>query len=313
MADKKRALVTGGAGFIGSHLVDRLVEEGFSVLVVDDLSTGREENISKEAEFERLDITDSRLVNVFQGWRPKIVFHFAAQVNLRRSLEDPIFDTRVNALGTLKVLECCRQAGSEKIVFSSTGGAIYGEPQNIPCDESHPTAPLSLYGANKRTAEHYLDVYRLCYGLRTTTLRFANVYGPRQDPHGEAGVVAIFSELMLAGKQPVVFGDGTKTRDYVFVSDLIEACVLAVEGGDGRVFNVGCAVETSDQEVFDTVAAVCRYQDRPRYDQVRPGEVYRIALDFSLIAKELGWKPATGFRAGVELTVPFYRRKLGLA
>lgn len=312
MGESKKALVTGGAGFIGSHLVDRLIGEGFGVLVVDDLSVGNEQNVNGDAEFEQIDITDPSLGKIFLSWRPQTVFHLAAQVNLRRSIEDPVFDTRVNALGTLRVLEGCRISGAAKIIFSSTGGAIYGEPTNIPCDETHPTQPLSVYGANKRTAEHYLDVYYHSFGLRATSLRFANIYGPRQDPHGEAGVVAIFSEQMLTDRQPVIFGDGSKTRDYVYVDDVVNACMRAVDGGDGRALNVGRGVETTDQDVFDTVASVCDYEGKPKYDEVRPGEVIRIALNSKLISEELGWKPVVDFKEGVARTVPFYRRKLGL-
>ncbi len=317
MTEARRALVTGGAGFIGSHLVDRLLADEWDVMVVDDLSTGHRENVNAGAEFEELDVTSSGLDSLFESWRPARVFHLAAQVNLRRSVEDPAFDTRVNALGTLRVLEASRRQAAEQVVFVSTGGAIYGEPAYRPCDEKHPCAPLSIYGANKRVAEHYLEVYRHSYGLRTTALRFANIYGPRQDPHGEAGVVAIFSELMLRDRQPAIFGDGGKTRDYVYVADAVSAVVLAAEGeakseGGSRVYNVGRGEEISDQEVFDTVAAACGYAGEPRYEEVRPGEVIRIALDSGLIESELGWRAGVGFVEGVELTVPFYRRKLGL-
>lgn len=313
MSEEVRALVTGGAGFIGSHLVDRLLESGHSVMVLDDLSTGREENINPEAEFEKLDISEADLNSLLRRWRPAFVFHLAAQANLRRSVEDPLFDTRVNALGTLRVLESSRKHGIKKVIFTSTGGAIYGEPAYRPCDEEHPCAPLSLYGANKRVAELYLEVYRESFGLASTTLRFANIYGPRQDPKGEAGVVAIFAERMLRDESVSIFGDGSKTRDYVHVSDAVAALMLAVNGGGGRVYNIGRGEEISDQQVFDAVADACNYENEPIYDEVRPGEVIHIALDATLIAKELGWRAGIGFDEGVKESVGFYRRKLGLA
>jgi UDP-glucose 4-epimerase len=313
MTQETKVLVTGGAGFIGSHLVDRLIERGCRVLVVDDLSTGHLENVNTEAEFEEIDITGEELAAVFDEWRPDIVYHLAAQANVRVSLEQPLFDTRVNAEGTLAVLEGARAAGSRKIIFTSTGGAIYGEPETIPCGEDHPIQPLSLYGANKRVAEHYVQVYKETYGLEYSVLRFANIYGPRQSPKGEAGVVAIFSELMLKGKQPVIFGDGSKTRDYVHIDDTVEALMLVLDGGRNRIYNIGKGVQTSDQQVFDTIAAAAGYDGPPEYGDFRAGEVMHIALDATLIQQELGWKPRYDFAAGIEATMPFYRNKFGIS
>ena len=312
MTEKKRALVTGGAGFIGSNLVDRLVADGFDVLVADDLSTGQEENLNPEARFERVDVSDEAFEQTLAGWRPELVYHLAAQANLRKSAEDPIFDTRVNAMGTLRVLEGSRKSGVAKVVFASTGGAIYGDPEIIPCDESTPCEPLSLYGANKLVSEHYLNVYRVSYGLGTAALRLANVYGPRQNPKGEAGVVAIFSQLMLSGEPTTIFGDGSKTRDYVYVGDVVDAFRRAEKAADGTIFNVGLGIEISDQDVFDEVSTACGYDRDPIYGEVRPGEVIHISLDAGAIRRELGWEPKVGFAEGVALTVPFYRKKLGL-
>ena len=312
MAEKKRALVTGGAGFIGSHLVDRLIADGYSVLTVDDLSTGLEENINPEAEFELLDISDARAEELIVRWRPELVYHMAAQANVRKSAEDPIFDTRVNAMGTLRVLEGCRAIGNARVVFASTGGAIYGEPEDIPCDENTPRRPLCLYGANKLVSEQYLEVYRLSYGLETATLRLANIYGPRQNPKGEAGVVAIFSQQMLAGEPVTIFGDGTKTRDYVYVGEVVDAFRLAAGARPGAFYNIGLGVEISDQQVFDEVSAACGYDRDPIYADVRPGEVIHIALDAALIRRELGWDPKVSFADGVAKTVPFYKKKLGV-
>jgi UDP-glucose 4-epimerase len=312
MSPNKRAVVTGGAGFIGSHLVDRLLAENYEVLVIDDLSNGFEENVHAPARLEKLDIVDQKVLQVFADFKPQKVFHLAAQANVRVSLENPMFDTRVNAQGTLNILEASRLNGVEKFIFSSTGGAIYGDPDNNPCPESTPCEPLSLYGANKLVAEHYIDVYKSSFNLPYTVLRFANVYGPRQNPHGEAGVVAIFAELMLQGKQPVIFGDGSKTRDYVHVEDVINAIILAADKGGPTIYNVGMGVETTDQEVFDAVAAAVGYEEKPNYGDFRPGEVNHISLDANKLRKDLGWTTKYDFRSGVEQTVPFYRKKLGL-
>lgn len=306
---KQRALVTGGAGFIGSHLVDRLLQENYEVLVVDDLSTGLKENLNSEAQFAEISIMSDEFDREFEQFRPSLVCHLAAQANVRLSLEDPLFDTRINAQGTLKVLEAARKNEARKVIFSSTGGAIYGEPESMPCDENHSCLPLSLYGANKLVAEHYIRTYKASYGLDFTVVRFANVYGPRQNPHGEAGVVAIFSELMLQGKQAVIFGDGSKTRDYVHVADVVDAIALCFEKGSGEIFNIGMGVETSDQQVFDAVAKATGYELPTKYDDFRAGEVMHISLDAGKIKRELGWDPKHNFEEGIEQTVPFYRAK----
>jgi len=312
MAEKRKALVTGGAGFIGSHLVKRLLQEEYDVLILDDMSTGLEENVPAEARLEQVDIVENQATEAFKAFKPELVFHLAAQANVRVSLDDPLFDTRVNAQGTLNMLEASRDTGIEKFVFASTGGAIYGDPPVNPCPEDTPIEPLSLYGANKRVAEQYIQVYQLSYKLRYAITRFANVYGPGQNPKGEAGVVAIFSELMLQGKQPKIFGDGSKTRDYVHVTDVVESVMLAAARGENDIYNVGMGVETSDQEVFDAIAATVGYHGEPNYGDFRAGEVNHISLDAGKLKRELGWKPQFEFRAGIENTVPFYRSKLGL-
>lgn len=308
--NRPKALVTGGAGFIGSNLVDMLLSENWEVLVVDDLSTGLRENLNATARLEELSIVEDRLRSVFAAWRPSHVFHLAAQANVRVSLDEPLRDTEVNAQGTLNVLEACRHCGVKKIIFSSTGGAIYGEPRQIPCTEDHPRLPLSLYGANKLVAEHYIDVYRHSYGLDYSIFRFANVYGPRQNPKGEAGVVAIFSQLMLTGGQPVIFGDGTKTRDYVHVSDIISALRIGIKSASGCIYNVGTGFEISDRTVFDTIAENVEFTDEPRFSEYRAGEVYRIALDAGRLRREHGWAPKYDFRAGIRQTVPWYRERV---
>jgi UDP-glucose 4-epimerase len=311
MTEKKRAIVTGGAGFIGSHVVDRLLEREYEVLVIDNLANGFIENVHAPARLEEMDVVDAKVKNLFETFKPHQVYHLAAQANVRVSLDDPMFDTRVNAQGTLNMLENSRLNGVEKFIFTSTGGAIYGDPEKIPCPEETPCVPLSVYGANKLVAEHYVDVYHSSYGLEYAVARFANIYGPRQNPKGEAGVVAIFAELMLQDKQPVIFGDGSKTRDYVHVSDTVDAVMLIAEKGKNDIYNVGMGVRTSDQEVFDAVAAATGYEKEPEYADFRPGEVNHISLDATKL-KNLGWKPEYDFRGGVEQTIPFYRKKLDL-
>lgn len=311
MTEKRRAIVTGGAGFIGSHVVDRLLERDFDVVVLDDLSNGFEENVNPPARLEQVDIVSGKVADIFKKFKPHRVFHFAAQANVRVSLEDPLFDTRVNAQGTLNILEGSRLNGVGKFIFASTGGAIYGDPDDIPCPEETPCVPLSLYGANKLVAEHYVDVYKSSYDLPYSVVRFANIYGPRQNPKGEAGVVAIFAELMLQGKQPKIFGDGSKTRDYVHVSDTVDAVMLAADKGGNRIYNVGLGVETTDQEVFDAVADACGYPEKPEYADFRAGEVNHISLDAARL-RAMGWNPRYDFRQGVAATIPFYRQKLGL-
>jgi UDP-glucose 4-epimerase len=311
MPENKRAIVTGGAGFIGSHTVDALLNRDYEVLVIDNLSHGFESNVSESARLEVIDVVDEKVDQLFAAFKPHQVFHLAAQANVRVSLEDPLFDTRVNAQGTLNILECCRLHDVEKFIFASTGGAIYGDPEVIPCPEETVCVPLSVYAANKLVAEHYADVYHKSYGLPYAVARFANIYGPRQNPKGEAGVVAIFAELMLQGKQPIIFGDGSKTRDYVHVADTVDALMLVADKGENALYNVGMAVRTADQEVFDAVAEACEYQEKPKYGEFRAGEVNHISLDATRLLA-LGWQPKYNFRSGIQQTIPFYRKKLGL-
>lgn len=277
-----KILITGGAGFIGSHIGDKLAEMGNRVIIVDDLSAGKEENINPQASFYKLDIRDREsLERVFAQEQPEIVNHHAAQTDVRRSMQDPIFDAQVNVLGSINVIDLSLKYRVRKVIFASTS-AVYPEPKYLPADERHPINPLSAYGISKYTTEHYLHLYFDTYGLRYTTFRYGNVYGPRQYPDGEAGVVAIFSEQMLSGVQPTIFGDGSKTRDYVNIDDIVRANMLVMEGlGDGQVFNLGWAREVTDFEVFDAVRKAVGVEVEPVYDKKRPGEVERICLDSS--------------------------------
>jgi len=306
-----RILVTGGAGFIGSNVVNRFVDLGHEVAILDNLITGKRANLDPRADFYEADITDAAAVEeVFAGFRPEIVNHHAAQIDVRKAIEDPVFDASVNVLGGINVVRAALAAGVSKFVYASTGGAIYGNPEVIPCTEEHPIRPISPYGLTKHVVEHYLELYGIVEGLRYTVLRYANVYGPRQDPKGEAGVNAIFTGLMLAGQQPTIFGKGDKTRDYVFVGDVVAANVLALDRAEGEIINIGTGVQTTDQEVFDAIAAATGYTGRPLYTDERKGEVRHIALDASKAQRVLGWAPQTQFREGVRMTVEFNRQQM---
>ncbi len=303
-----KCLVTGGAGFIGSHIVDTLLEAGHEVVVVDDLSTGKRANLNPRARFYELDIRSPELPEVFARERPDIVSHQAAQMDVRRAVREPAFDASVNVIGALNVLESARHNGVKKILFASTGGAVYGEPEQVPVSETHPIAPMSPYGLTKFTFEQYLGLYRRLYGMAYVALRYPNVYGPRQDPHGEAGVVAIFTRQMLAGEQPIIFGDGSKSRDYVHVSDVAAATRLLVAHGDeGSVFNLGFGLEVTDRMIFDAVRDALGLTIEPRYGEVRPGEVSRIALNASRIRDARGWQPTLSYRDGIARTVEWYK------
>jgi len=302
-------LVTGGAGFIGSNVVDGLIEAGYEVVVVDNLITGKRENVNPKARFYRVDITSPDLEEVFERERPDYVNHHAAQMNVRKSVDDPMYDARVNVLGSVNLLELCRRYEVKKVIYASTGGAVYGEPLYLPVDEDHPVNPLSPYGVTKHTVEHYLYFYGANYGLRYTILRYPNIYGPRQDPHGEAGVVAIFTEKMLRNERPTIFGDGTQTRDYVYVGDVVTANLLAIDKGDGEIYNVGTGVETSVNELFEFLREAVGVNLEPIYGERRLGEVYRIAITNDKIYRDFGWKPQTPLKEGLFKTIEYYRRR----
>ena len=303
-----KILVTGGAGFIGSNLVDALVGLNHDVVIVDNLSSGSRRNLNPKARFYEIDIRDRKLSEVFEREKPDIVDHHAAQIDVRKSGEDPVADAEANILGSLNLITNCVRSGVKRVVYASTGGAIYGDPQYLPADENHPINPISQYGVSKHTVEHYLHLYSIIHGLEYMALRYSNVYGPRQNPYGEAGVVAIFAIQMLTGKQPTIFGPGDKTRDYAHVSDIVKANITALNKGKNAIYNIGTGVETSDQEIFDTLAGVLGYKGKLVYAPVRKGEVYRISLDCSKARKELGWSPKLSLKEGIAQTAEYYRK-----
>ncbi len=300
-------LVTGGAGFIASHIVDRLINEGHEVVIVDDLSTGSEENLNPDARFYKMDIRSPELASVFEDEKPDYVSHHAAQVLVARSLREPMLDCWLNIEGSINIIHLSQKYGVKKIIYASTGGALYGEPEYLPVDEDHPVNPLAPYGVSKHTVEHYLYIYGVNYGLDYTVLRYPNIYGPRQDPHGEAGVIAIFTQKMLDGKQPIIFGDGTATRDYVYIDDIVDASMLAVTNGERLVCNLGSNIETSVNEIFDLLKEEFQFPLNPIRKPKRTGEVYRICLTNQRAKEGLGWSPKVTFEEGIRRTVKYYR------
>ena len=306
-----RILVTGGAGFIGSNVADRFVELGHDVAVLDDLSTGFREFVNPRARFYHVDIADAAAVEKSVAeFRPEVVDHHAAQIDVRASVEQPRRDAEINILGALSLLESCQRHKVRKFVYASTGGALYGEARSLPVAEDHPINPEAPYGASKHALEHYLYIWRLLHGLDYTVLRYPNVYGPRQNPHGEAGVNAIFIGLMLEGKRPRIFGDGEQLRDYLFVDDVVEANVLALAKGSGEVVNIGTGVGTSVNDIFRTLKKLLGFQGEPIYEAPRPGEIQRITLDAARARKVLGWEPKVKFEDGLSRTLEWSRTQV---
>jgi UDP-glucose 4-epimerase len=296
-----RTLVTGGAGFIGSNLVDALLARGDDVTVVDDLSTGSAANISDGATLAQVSITDpAGLAEAFAAG-PEVVFHLGAQIDVRRSVADPAFDVAVNVGGTVNVLEAARAAGARHVVFASTGGAIYGDADEVPTPETHPARPAAPYGQSKLSAEGYVRLYEELKGIRATSLRFANVYGPRQDPLGEGGVIAIYCGLAVNGGEAVLFGDGQQTRDFVYVGDVVDALLHAADGAPGGPYNVGTGIETTVLELAERLGL------QTRREPGRPGEVFRSCLDPRRAARELGWTARTDLGRGLERTLEWAR------
>ena len=295
-----KILVTGGAGFIGSHLVDEALEEGYDVVTIDNLNNGKLENLNKDAKFYKVDIVDiDNLSLVFEKEKPDYVIHLAAQISLRESLKNPIYDAEQNILGSINILECCRKFNVKKVVYASSA-AVYGFPKYLPVDEKHPINPFSPYGVSKHTVEHYLQYYHENFEIDYIILRYSNVYGERQDPLGEAGVIAIFIDKLKKGERPIIFGDGEQTRDFIYAKDVVEANLLALEKEtENKVFNISTNTETSVNELFKKIKEIMNSNINPTYEKPIK-EVRNIRLDNSLAEKELNWKPKVELNEGLK-------------
>jgi UDP-glucose 4-epimerase len=303
-----KVLLTGGAGFIGSNIADRLLELGHEVVIVDNLVTGRRENIPPKAKFYEMDICDTRISEIFTSEKPDLVNHHAAQMDVRKSVDDPIYDANINVIGAINLLQNCIRSDVKKFIFASTGGAIYGEQDYFPADENHPLRPLSPYGITKLTTEKYLYFYNQTYGLKFSILRYANVYGPRQNPHGEAGVVAIFIERILSGGKPVINGDGLQTRDYVFVGDVVKANELVITASDNKTYNIGTGLETTVNEIYGRIVNHTDKSIPEHHGPAKAGEQKRSVLDNTLIFKELAWRPSVSLDEGIKNTVEYFKK-----
>jgi UDP-glucose 4-epimerase len=304
-----KILVTGGAGFIGSNVADRFISLGHKVVIVDDLSTGFKENVNPKAKFYKIDINSKKIEEIFRDEKPEILCHHAAQIDVRKSVSDPIFDAKVNIEGTLNLLNNCVKYKTKKVIFASTGGALYGEQDYFPADEKHPERPLSPYGIAKLAIEKYLYFFRESYGLDYVSLRYANVYGPRQNPWGEAGVVAIFTQRLLAGEKAIINGDGKQTRDYVYVKDIVDANLLALNYSESDFFNIGTEMETDVNTIFRLLKKKTGSKQKEMHGPKKPGEQKRSVLDYSKAKKILGWSPKYDLEKGMEGTVGYFKEK----
>ncbi len=305
-----RILVTGGAGFIGSNIADAVLAQGHEVAVLDDLSTGKTENLNPRAKFYRADIRDNdALTRVFDEFQPELISHQAAKADVRESLAKPQLYAEVNIIGSLNLLENARRVGTKKIIYAGTGGATYGEPEYLPVREDHPINPLDPYGASKHQVEHYLFLYQYNYGLQYTILRYPNVYGPRQNPFGEAGVIAIFTYKMLNGETPTINGKGDRERDFCYVGDVAQANVLSLTRGDNQIYNIGSGIGTNINTVYEILQEATHFNQPAQYGPDKPGEVYKIYLDASKAKRELGWEPTVALPEGIHRTVDSLRAR----
>jgi len=302
-----KIMVTGGAGFIGSHVTDMMIEAGHEVIVVDDLSTGRLSNLNPHATFYAVDIRSSEMERVFAQEKPEVICHHAAQMDVRRSMDDPLFDADINIIGSIKLAQLAIRHGTRKFIHISSGGAAYGEPEYLPCDEDHPIKPLCHYGASKYTFELYLQVFNANYNLDYSVIRYPNVYGPRQDPHGEAGVIAIFTGRMLRGEEDTINGSGEQVRDYVYVTDCARSNLLLLEQGSGHVYNLGYGLGTTVNEIFEQLKNITRYTKPALYGPAKVGETFKIYLNAGRAERELGWRPIIPLEEGLKRTVDYFK------
>jgi len=306
-----RIVVTGGAGFIGSHITDAYIKEGHTVIVIDNLSTGKRDNLNPKARFYRCDVRNIKALDaVFRKERIDVVCHHAAQMDVRRSVADPVYDANVNIIGVINLLECMRKYKTKKIIFASSGGTFYGEVGARAPKEDAPARPDSPYGVSKCATEYYLRCYNSLYGIKYTILRYGNVYGPRQDPHGEAGVVAIFSNKLIGNETALIFGDGKQMRDYVYVGDVVNANVKALSKGDNQRINIGTGKTTSVNQLFSILARAYGSPKKPIYKPKRAGELYKSVLDISKARRVLGWSPAVSITQGLEHTLAYFINKI---
>lgn len=303
-------LVTGGAGFIASHIVDAYIKEGHNVVIVDNLVTGRKENINPKATFYEMDIRDPKIEELIKKHNIEVINHHAAQMDVRKSVEDPIYDAEINVLGVLNLLEGAKKHKIKKFIFASTGGAIYGEQDYFPADENHPLRPISPYGITKLTTEKYLYYYNVEFNLTYAVLRYANVYGPRQNPHGEAGVVAIFTNKMLKGEKPIINGDGTQTRDFVYVGDVVRANLLALNKIENEIYNIGTGIETDINTLFRIIRNYINPDIPEEHGPAKPGEQKRSCLSYLKIKSALGWEPQVTIEEGLKKTVDYFKKQL---
>lgn len=307
-----KILVTGGAGFIASHVADAFINDGHDVFILDDLSTGFEKNVNPKAKFIKADICDLSLSELFEKEKFDVVNHHAAQMDVRRSVADPAFDAKTNIIGTINLLQNCIKTGVKKFMFASTGGAVYGEQNYFPADENHPTHPLSPYGISKLAVEKYLYFYNAQYGLNYTVLRYANIYGPRQNPFGEAGVIAIFTTKLLNGEQPIINGTGLQTRDYVFAGDVVKANLLTLKDQASEIYNVGTGIETNVNEIFNLLNDIVGSGAEEKHGPPAPGEQMRSVITSEKMYKKINWKPSALLEDGLKETIEFFRNEMKL-
>jgi UDP-glucose 4-epimerase len=303
-----KILVTGGAGFIGSHIVDGFIELGHKVVVVDNLSTGFKKNLNPKAKFYQIDIGSAVIEKIFEKEKPEIMCHHAAQIDVRKSVSNPVWDGEINILGSLNLLQNSVKSKIKKVIFASTGGAIYGEQEYFPADEKHPALPLSPYGVAKLSIEKYLYFYQQTYGLKFIALRYANVYGPRQNPYGEAGVVAIFAEKLLKGENTVINGDGKQTRDFVYVEDVVSANVLALDYPENDIFNIGTGIENDINKIFQIIKEKTESKQKEIHAPAKLGEQIRSVLECSKAKALLKWEPKVGLEEGLGRTVDYFKK-----